>query len=216
MILERQDRAGWGAKIIDRLAADLSEAYPEMKGFSPRNLLHMRAFAEACPDGEMVKQLVSQLPWGHVIRLFQRVKEPTVRQWYMRAAIAQGWSRSVLEVQIDRDAHERQGKAVHNFHAALPPPDSDLAAQAFKDPYIFDFLGTADPRREREVEQALVDHVQRFLLELGAGFAFVGRQVLLEVGVELDRAAVAASVMDRHVGGRLLPPRVYQPPRRPS
>ena len=76
----------------------------------------------------MVKQLVSQLPWGHVIRLFQRVKEPTVRQWYMRAAIAQGWSRSVLEVQIDRDAHERQGKAVHNFHAALPPPDSDLAA----------------------------------------------------------------------------------------
>jgi len=146
---------------------------------SARNLLFMRSFAEACPDAEKVKQLVSQLPWGHVIRLLQRVKEPEVREWYIRESIEHGWSRSILELQIDGRAHERHGKALTNFKATLPPADSDMAAQVFKDPYLFDFLGTADPRREREVEQALVDHIQRFLLELGSGFAFVGRQVQL-------------------------------------
>ena len=100
----------------------------------------------------------------------------------MGRCIEEGWSRSILEIQIDGRAHARQGKALTNFKATLPPVDSDMAEQVFKDPYLFDFLGTADPRREREVEQALVDHVQQFLLELGAGFAFVGRQVLLEVG----------------------------------
>lgn len=181
-ILERQHKAGWGAKIIDRLAADLREAFPDMKGFSPRNLLFMRGFAEVCPDAEKVKQLVSQLPWGHVIRLLQRVKEPEVREWYIRESIANGWSRSILELQIDGRAHDRRGKAVTNFALTLPPTQSDLAAQVFKDPYLFDFLGTADPRREAEVEQALVEHIQKFLLELGAGFAFVGRQVSLEIG----------------------------------
>jgi predicted nuclease of restriction endonuclease-like (RecB) superfamily len=182
MILDRQDRSGWGAKIIDRLAADLREAFPDMKGFSPRNLLFMRSFAEACPDAEKVKQLVSQLPWGHVIRLLQRVKSPEIREWYIRKSIEHGWSRSILELQIDSGAHQRQGKAVSNFRDTLPPTESELAALVFKDPYLFDFLGTADPRREREIEQALVDHIQRFLLELGQGFAFVGRQVPLEVG----------------------------------
>ena len=182
MILERQDRAGWGAKVIDRLAADLREAYPDMKGFSPRNLLFMRGFAGAYPDHKKVKQLVSQLPWGHVVRLLQRVKQPAVRDWYAKQSIQHGWSRSILELQIDRRAHERHGEAINNFRATLPPADSDMAGQLFKDPYLFDFLGTADPRREREVEQGLVDHIQRFLLELGTGFAFVGRQVLLEVG----------------------------------
>jgi len=129
-----------------------------------------------------VKQLVSQLPWGHIIRLLQQVKEPDVRHWYVRSSIEHGWSRNILALQIDCRAHERQGKAVNNFSATLPPAESDMAVQVFKDPYLFDFLGTADPRREREVEQALVDHIQHFLLELGAGFAFVGRQVHLEVG----------------------------------
>ena len=182
VILERQSKEGWGTGVIDRLAGDLSDAYPDMKGFSPRNLLFMRSLADAYPDAAKVKQLVSQLPWGHVIRLIQRVKEPGVREWYMGRCIAEGWSRSILEMQIDGRAHARQGKALTNFKATLPPADSDMAEQVFKDPYLFDFLGTADPRREREVEQALVDHVQRFLLELGSGFAFVGRQVLLEVG----------------------------------
>lgn len=182
VILERQRAEGWGAGVTDRLAGDLSEAYPDMKGFSPRNLLFMRAFASAYPDAAKVKQLVSQLPWGHVVRLIQRVKEPAAREWYMGRCIEEGWSRSILEMQIDGRAHARHGKALTNFKATLPPADSDMAAQVFKDPYLFDFLGTADPRREREVEQALVDHVQRFLLELGEGFAFVGRQVPLEVG----------------------------------
>jgi len=182
LILERQGQQGWGAKVIDRLAADLRAAFPAMKGFSPRNLLSMRSFAEAYPDPEMVKQVVSHLPWGHVLRLLQREKDPEVRAWYAHQAIGQGWSRSILELQMDRRAHERQGKAITNFPATLPPADSDMATQVFKDPYLFDFLGTADPRREREVEQALVDHIQHFLLELGAGFAFVGRQVHLEVG----------------------------------
>jgi predicted nuclease of restriction endonuclease-like (RecB) superfamily len=179
MIVARQEREGWGARVIDRLSADLREAYPDMQGFSPRNLLFMRSFAEAYPGVEKVKQLVSQLPWGHVIRLLQRVKEPAAREWYIRESIEHGWSRSILEVQIDGRAHERQGMALTNFKATLPPADSDMAGQIFKDPYLFDFLGTADPRREREVEQALVDHIQRFLLELGSGFAFVGRQVQL-------------------------------------
>lgn len=182
VILDRQQREGWGARVIDRLATDLRRDFLEMRGFSPRNLLFMRSFAEAFPSAENVKQLVSLLPWGHVIRLLQRVKEPDVREWYMRKALAGGWSRSVLELQVDRRAHERQGRALTNFAATLPPGDSDMASQVFKDPYLFDFLGTADPRREREVEQALVDHVQQFLLQLGSGFAFVGRQVRLEVG----------------------------------
>lgn len=180
LILERQERQGWGAKIIDRLSADLCATYPDMGGLSPRNLLFMRSFAAAYPDGQIVKRLVSQLPWGHVIRLLQRIKDTDTRLWYVKASIEHGWSRSILEMQIDACAHERQGKAITNFNATLPPAESDMAAQIFKDPYLFDFLGTADPRREREVEQALVDHIQRFLLELGAGFAFVGRQVHLE------------------------------------
>ncbi|MBI5544294.1 MAG: DUF1016 domain-containing protein [Deltaproteobacteria bacterium] len=184
LILARQEQAGWGAKVIDRLSEDLRRAYPEMKGLSARNLLFMRAFAEAYPEPEKVKQLVSQLPWGHVVRLIQRIKEPLIRDWYAGQCIRQGWSRSMLEMHVHRRAHARQGKAITNFQATLPPADSELASQVFKDPYLFDFLGTAEPRRESEVEQGLVAHIQRFLLELGSGFAFVGRQVPLEVGGE--------------------------------
>ena len=180
IILARQAAEGWGAKVIDRLSADLREDFPEMRGLSARNLLFMRAFAETYPDDGIVKQLVSQLPWGHVVHLIQRVKDAEARTWYARSAITGGWSRNILDLQIASGAHQRQGKAVNNFALTLPPADSDMAAQVFKDPYLFDFIGTADPRREREVEQALVDHVQKFLLELGAGFAFVGRQVHLE------------------------------------
>ncbi len=181
MILGRQNRAGWGARVIDRLAHDLREAFPDMEGVSPRNLKYMRAFASAWPDRAIVQQLAAQIPWFHNCVLLDRVSGPADRQWYIRQTVEHGWSRSILSLQIERRAHERQGKAVTNFPATLPPAESDLAAQVFKDPYLFDFLGTADPRREREVEQALVDHIQRFLLELGAGFAFVGRQMHLEV-----------------------------------
>ena len=184
LILDRQTREGWGAKVIDRLARDLRKSFPEMRGFSSRNLLFMRSFADEFRDAAIVKQLASQLPWWHLVRLIQSVKEPKAREWYMREAIKQGWSRSVLELQILGNAYRRQGKAVTNFASALPLAESRRAAEVFKDPYLFDFLGTADLNRERQVEQALVDHIQRFMLELGSGFAFVGRQVHLLVGDE--------------------------------
>lgn len=184
IILARQRDAAWGAKIIDRLADDLQKAFPDMGGLSARNILSMKLFAEAFPDASIAKQPVSQLPWGHIIRLIQLVKAPAAREFYIREAIAHGWSRSILEIQIQSRLHLRAGKAQNNFALTMPPTESDMAAQLFKDPYLFDFLGTADPRREAEVEQALTDHIQKFLLELGAGFAFVGRQVRLEVGDE--------------------------------
>lgn len=182
VILERQQREGWGAKVIDRLSADLRQAFPEMQGLSPRNLKYMRAFAEAWPDRAIVQEPLAQIPWSQNIALLEKLQASEDRLWYARKAIENGWSHAILTLQISGLLHRRQGKALTNFTSALPPADSDMAAQVFKDPYLFDFLGTADPRREREVEQALVDHVERFLLELGQGFAFVGRQKLLEVG----------------------------------
>ena len=182
LILARQTDAKWGAKVIDRLAADLQEAFPDMGGLSSRNLLSMRLFAESFPLGQIAKQPVSQLPWGHVVRLMQMVKDRAARDFYIRETLTHGWSRNILEIQIQNQLHLRAAKAQNNFALTMPPAESDMAAQIFKDPYLFDFLGTADPRREAEVEQALVDHIQKFLLELGTGFAFVGRQVRLEVG----------------------------------
>lgn len=181
-ILERQKNEGWGAKTIDRLSQDLRESFPDMSGFSPRNLKYMRAFAAAWPDKSIVQEPLAQIPWYHQIGLLDKLKDPTERLWYAQQAITNGWSRSILDLQIETNLHKRQGKAPNNFKKTLPPADSDMAAQVFKDPYLFDFAGTADPRREREIEQSLVEHIQKFLLELGAGFAFVGRQVHLEVG----------------------------------
>lgn len=180
-ILERQGREGWGAKVIERLATDLRTEFPDMKGFSPRNMLFMRAFAEAYSDEAIVKQLVSLLPWGHVIRLIQKVKSPDEREWYIRKAFEQGWSRDILVMQIESRLFHRQGKAVNNFAGTLPPLQSDLAQQTLKDPYLFDFLGLGNEAQEREVERELVKHITSFLLELGTGFSFVGRQVHLEV-----------------------------------
>jgi predicted nuclease of restriction endonuclease-like (RecB) superfamily len=180
VILARQEDEGWGAKVIDRLSADLRETFPDMQGLSPRNLKYMRRFAEVWPDRAIVQRAAAQLPWRNNQALLDKLDSPAIRLWYAERNIENGWSRDVLCFQIESLLHNRQGKAVHNFFAALPPADSDMAAQVFKDPYLFDFIGTADPRREREVEQALVDHVQKFLLEMGAGFAFVGRQVHLE------------------------------------
>ncbi len=184
IILARQQEAAWGAKVIDRLAADLQAEFPDMNGLTTRNLLSMKIFAREFPDGPIAKQPVSQLPWGQIIRLLQMVKDPSAREFYIRQCLREGWSRSILEIQIRNQLHLRAGKAQNNFALTMPPADSDMAAQLFRDPYLFDFLGTADPRHEAEVEQALVDHIQKFLLELGTGFAFVGRQVPLEVGGE--------------------------------
>ena len=181
-ILDRQKKEGWGAKVIDRLAADLRETFPDMQGFSPRNLKYMRAFAEAWKTRQIVQEVLAQIPWYQNIALLEKLADPELRLWYARRCLTNGWSHGILTLQIEAEVHRRQGKAVHNFRDTLPPQGSDMASQVFKDPYLFDFLGTADLRREREVERALVDHIERFLLELGTGFAFVGRQVHLEVG----------------------------------
>lgn len=181
-ILTRQAEQGWGAKVIDRLAHDLRTAFPEMKGFSRANLMYMRAFAEAWPDSTIVQQAVGQLPWGHNLVLLTRLKQPEQRLAYARAAIEHGWSRNVLNMHIETKLLERTGKAVTNFSERLPAPGSDLAWQSLKDPYLFDFLDVGKEADEREIESALVRHITQFLLELGAGFAFVGRQVHLEVG----------------------------------
>lgn len=181
-VLARQAEQGWGAKVIDRLAHDLRTAFPEMKGFSPRNLKYMRAFAEAWPDESFVQAVLAQLPWYHHLALLDKLPGPETRKWYVAKAIEHNWSRNVLVMQIESRLLERSGKAVTNFSATLPAPQSDLARESIKDPYRFDFLGLTDEAQEREIEGALVRHVTEFLLELGAGFAFVGRQVLLNVG----------------------------------
>ena len=183
-ILARQAEQGWGAKVIDRLAHDLRTAFPDMKGFSPRNLKYMRAFAEAWPDESFVQEVLAQLPWYHHLALLDKLPGPQTRRWYAAQAIEHNWSRNVLVMQIESRLLERSGKAVTNFDARLPAPHSDLARESLKDPYRFDFLGLTDEAQEREIEHALVRHVTEFLLELGAGFAFVGRQVLLDVGGE--------------------------------
>jgi predicted nuclease of restriction endonuclease-like (RecB) superfamily len=183
-IVERQDKDGWGAKIVDRLAKDLHVEFPEVKGFSPRNLKYMRAFAEAWPDGSIVQQVAAQLPWFHNCVLLDKVKNPEERLWYIEQTIANGWSRNVLVMQIESGLYRRQGKAQTNFARTLPAPQSDLATQLLKDPYNFDFLTLSNEAHEKDIEAALVEHIRKFLLELGVGFAFVGSQYPLEVGGE--------------------------------
>ncbi|MBI5330795.1 MAG: DUF1016 domain-containing protein [Betaproteobacteria bacterium] len=180
-ILQRQKAQGWGAKVIERLASDLREAFPEMKGFSARNLKYMRYFAEHCPQQRFGQQPAAQLPWFHIVTLLTQLDDEPDRAWYAEQAVKQGWSRTTLTLSIKHQDWQRQGRAVTNFEARLPAPHSELAHETLKDPYLFDFLGLGKDAHEREIENALVRHITRFLLELGTGFAFVGRQHRLEV-----------------------------------
>lgn len=207
LIVERQDKEGWGKSVVERLAADIQRAFPGIQGFSSVNVWRMRAFFLAytdtqailsqpvtkVPKGKKLSQAVTDvvsrppafaadLPWGHNQVLLFKLKERAERLWYAAKAVEHGWSRAVLTVQIETDLYGRQGKAVTNFSTTLPSPQSDLAHQTLKDPYLFDFLTLSEEAHERELESGLVDHVQKFLLELGAGFAFVGRQYHLVVG----------------------------------
>lgn len=181
-ILQRQTQQGWGAKVIDRLSKDLSDEFPEIKGFSTRNLKYMRKFAEAWQDKQIVQQAVALLPWGHNLVLLDKFSDNETRLWYAQKAIEHGWSRNVLVHQIESGLLERTGQAVNNFSHTLPEIQSDLATQTFKDPYIFDFLSLGEAYHERELEAALTQHIMAFLLELGTGFAFVGKQRHIEVG----------------------------------
>ena len=181
-ILTRQQSEGWGAKVVDRLAHDLLQAFPGMTGFGARNLKYMRAFAEAYPDQQFVQQVVAQLPWGHNVRILEMVKAPAEREWYIRQAVESGWTRNVLVHQIEGDLHRRQGRAVTNFQRTLPAPQSELAQELLKDPYNFDFLTLGTEMLERDLERGLIDHLRDLILELGKGFAFVGNQYHLEIG----------------------------------
>ena len=181
-ILQRQKAQGWGAKVVAQLAADLKRSFPDMQGFSPRNLLYMRAFAEAYPEQGFVQQSVAQIPWGHHVRILDKAKTPEERAWYARACQEFGWSRDVLMHQIETRLFDRRGKAITNFEKTLPAVQSDLAQQILKDPYRLDFLGIEEAARERELQEGLMVHLRQFLLELGVGFAFVGSHYRLEIG----------------------------------
>lgn len=202
----RQNEEGYGAAVIPRLSQDLRNELPEIKGFSERNIGRMIAFFRTYPNPDKIlpqpvakssatpnlpqavakseagPSLLWSIPWGHHAVLIEKVKEIEHRLWYMQQTLQHGWSRNILSLMIQSDAHARQGTAVSNFAAQLPPLQSDLVAQSLKDPYIFDFLTLEEPFHERELETGLLQHLERFLIELGRGFAFVGRQHHFTVG----------------------------------
>jgi predicted nuclease of restriction endonuclease-like (RecB) superfamily len=180
-ILTRQNQERWGTKVVERLSNDLRKEFPSMKGLSRTNLLYMRAFAEAWSEKEIVPQLVGQIPWGHNRTILDKIKEKNIRVWYAQNTIKHGWSRNILEHHIDNELHRREGQAITNFASTLPSPQSDLAHQLMKDPYHLDFLDITTEAKERDLETALVARIRDFLLELGAGFAFVGNQYPLKV-----------------------------------
>lgn len=180
-ILQRMRDQGWGAKVIERLADDLRSEFPDTKGFSARNLRYMRDLAAAYPDPSIWQQLLPNCPWGHVTVLLYGVRDEAARNWYARQAVEHGWSRKVLQFQIDCKLYERQGKAVTNFSATLPSPQSELAQELTKDPYMFDFLALGPRLREREIERGLLENLAKLLLELGKGFAFLGSQFRIRV-----------------------------------
>jgi len=183
-ILARREQEGWGTRVVKRLSVDLREAFPEMKGLSEANLRHMRAFAQAWPEWEVCSQAVSKLPWGHNLELIYKLDDPAPRLWCARSAIEHGWSRKVLEHHIATGRYEREGKALTNFSRTLPAPESELVKQIVHEDYNFEFLGLAGDVREDRIERSLIADIESFMLELGVGFAFVGRQVPLDVDGE--------------------------------
>jgi predicted nuclease of restriction endonuclease-like (RecB) superfamily len=182
-ILDQQQAGGWGDDVVGRIAQDLSADTGSARGFSRRNLFYMRRFATIWPGREKVQPLAAQIGWTHHQVLIDAFGEnPDLYAWYAAKAAENRWSRRYLKGQIDLRLHERQGAALTNFPRALEPADADRALQAIKDPYVFDFLELTEDARERHLEQALIDDIQSFLLELGTGFAFYGRQRSLLVG----------------------------------
>jgi predicted nuclease of restriction endonuclease-like (RecB) superfamily len=175
------ERHRWGSAVMTRMADDLRREFPDMKGFSTRNLFYMRALAREWPDETKVQRSVALLPWGHVVTLVERLDTQADRDWYASRSVEHGWSRNVLEHHIRTRLHERSASAPTNFDRALEPDQSDLARQLTKDPYVLDFLAVDGDAAERELERALVDRIIETLRELGEGFAFVGRQVHFDV-----------------------------------
>ena len=183
MIDKRQKELGWGAKVIDKLSRDISKEFPEMKSFSTRNMKRMlRFYKEYSDEFSKVPLLVAQIPWTHNIILIEKIKDKKLRYWYIQKVLENGWSKDVMSLMIKSELHKREGSLVSNFQNVLPSNESDLVQQSFKDPYRFDFLTITEPFKERELENSLIKNMENFLIELGSGFAFVGRQYKLEVG----------------------------------
>ena len=189
IIFEKQNASSWGVKAVEQLATDIQKEYPGLGGFSRSNLFRMQAFYATYEKVAQAVRLLEDMPifnipWGQNIVLLQKLKSNEERLWYAQKAVENGWSRTILEMQIESNLYNRQGKAITNFKKVLPAPDSDLAQQSFKDPYIWDFLTLRERFLEKELEDGLVEQVERFLLELGQGFAFLGRQYHLMVGTK--------------------------------
>lgn len=186
-LAEKTKSEKWGMRVVEKLAHDLQNIFPSMAGFSKTNIYRMMAFYEAYPNsptavGEFDNNVILMIPWGHNAIIVEKLQDNKQRLWYAKKTLENGWSRASLTMWIESDLFGRQGKAITNFKATLPEPNSDLAEQTLKDPYNFDFLSIDEMAREREIEQGLMAHIQKFLLELGQGFAFIGRQYHIKVG----------------------------------
>lgn len=181
-IIKRKKELGWGSEVVKVLSQDLKHEFPGIKGFGDRNLVYMQTFSSAYPDYEFTQALPAQITWYHNQTILDKIKDPTLRIWYIEKVIENGWSRNVLVMQIESQAHLRLGQAKTNFEATLPAITSDLAQQLIKSEYNFEFLGLADDVHEKVIEKGLIDHVRNFLLELGNGFAFLGSQYKINVG----------------------------------
>jgi predicted nuclease of restriction endonuclease-like (RecB) superfamily len=190
-IVRKQEAEDWGSQVIDKLCKDVQSSLPGLSGFSRSNVFRMRAFylsysivAPAVRQLENPPEFCLSIPWAHNVILFEKLKNLDEREWYARRAVQNGWSRTMLQSWIESGLYLRQGKAPNNFQDTLPPPQSDLAEQSLKDPYCFEFLTLFSDAKEKEIEDGLIQHVQKFLLELGTGFAFIGRQIPLNISGE--------------------------------
>lgn len=189
-ICQKQEQDGWGSGVIERLGSDIQKAFPGIEGFSRTNIFRMRAFytsyAKSPPAGgqfaDSPPEILLSIPWRHNSALIEKLKDIKERLWYAQKTIENGWSRSSLEMWIENDLYKRQGKAITNFKRTLPEPQSDLAHNTMKDPYLFDFITLNDAAKEKEIESKMMDHMQKVLVELGQGFAFVGRQYPIKAG----------------------------------
>lgn len=177
-IVERQDKQGWGKSVVEQLAKDLANSTAGKRGFSAQNLWYMRQFYNEYKDLENLQQLVGEVPWGQNLTIMSKVKNPDERAYYLKATASMGWSRNVLIHQIQSNAYDRHcsDSKQNNFETALPKHLAEQADEAMKDIYMLDMLGAGQPMLERDLENAMVDQIQRVMLELGFGFAFIGNQ----------------------------------------
>lgn len=177
-----EENSSWGNKFIDNVAMELKMSFPNLKGFSVRNLKYMKSFYNEYKDDEEFVQLVAQLPWKHNITLMQKVKDKEIRKWYMGKCLEEGWSDNVLIYQIDTDLYNRQVKAIkhNNFNLTLKQ-NTDLASNIMKEPYVFDLIELTDDYKEKELENKMLEKLKNILLELGSGFSFVGNQYKITI-----------------------------------